>query len=581
MKLSDYVMSFIHERGIRHVFGYQGGAVTHLVDSLHKIDGLSYVQNYHEQASAFCADAYSRINRNFGVALATSGPGATNLITGIANAYFDSIPCLFLTGQVSTHAIKSKSEIRQQSFQETDIVSIVSPITKFAKTIVDPQTIRYYLEKAVFTATTERPGSVLLDLPHNVQATDINPESLDSFFDSKEYKACDRNQNSRIPDVLREIAGLLSGAKRPLVLAGGGVAALKDREIFKQMVRAFDLPVVCSLMGLGAIDHSERHYFGFIGSYGNRHSNMAIAKSDLLLVLGSRLDERQTGPRRDLFARNARVIHVDIDPDLLDHHVDTDICVCADLQSFLSDLLGLAPAEPPDNGNWINQVHLVAKELATESAHDQDYIDPNHFIRYLSTKLSKDAVVCSDVGQNMMWVAQSLDMTVDMRLLNSGGHGAMGYSLPAGIGAYCADQNRQVVCIAGDGGIQMNIQELQTIAREGLPIKIIVMNNQSLGMVRGFHEKYFDNKCYGTALGYSNPDFSKVACAFGLEYTKIESKDNFNLLDDGLKGASPHLIEVILSPESQTIPEPAPGPRGIEDQFPLIDREKLARLLSD
>lgn len=582
MKVSDYVMDFLHDNEIRHIFGYQGGSVIQLIDSLHKVKGLTYIQNYHEQASAFSADAYSRVSGNIGTAIATSGPGATNLITGIANAFFDSVPCLFITGQVSTHSIKARQEIRQQSFQETDIVSIVKPITKFAKTVVRPETIRFDLEKAFFYATSGRPGSVLIDIPHNVQSSEIEPQSLQSFHDSDEY-ATEIRRNSQVDlAVVKQVAAMLSEAKRPVVLAGGGMAAVRGTNIFKSFVHTCDLPVVCSLLGLDAIDHDDVHFCGFIGSYGNRYANFAVAKSDLLLVLGSRLDDRQTGSKKNLFASRAKIIHVDVDPHVLNLNVKETLSACCNVKLFLNQLAEEIGDKRFSNKEWLDNIHMLKAKYPSYTNHSEaEHIDPNEFMNLLSTKVANNAIVCTDVGQNMMWVAQSFSFSGYRQLVSSGGHGAMGYSLPAGIGAYFASSDKQVICIMGDGGFQMNIQELQTISREDIPVKIFVLNNSSLGMIRVFHEKYFSNKCFGSVEGFSNPDFEKIAAAYNIAYSKISTKKDFKKLDYGLNNGKPHFFEVVLSPLSQVIPEPAVPLRAVEDQYPLLDRDEFNGILNN
>ena len=578
MKLSDYVMNFLFEKKIRYIFGYLGGSVTHLIDSLHKVEGLTYVQNYHEQASSFCADAYARVSRGVGVAIATSGPGATNLITGIANAFFDSVPCLFITGQVSTHAIKTKQAIRQQGFQETDIVSIVKPITKFAETVLEPEKIRFYLEKAIFHAQSGRPGSVLIDIPHNVQAREINLQALQSFYDSDEYASEMKKYPRPDENVFKQIVAMLGEAKRPVVLAGGGMASVRGTGIFETLVHACDLPVVGSLRGLDAIGHEDEHFCGFIGSWGNRYANFAVAKSDLLLVLGSRLDERQIGEDRTLFAKGARIIHVDVDPHELNHNVRETISICCDIGSFLNALVAEIGNRRFNHKGWLDSIRRwKAKYPSYPVRANGNDINPNEFLHLLSKKVSDQAVVCSDVGQNMMWVAQSFCLSGDKQLLSSSGHGAMGYSLPAGIGAYFASPDRQIICVMGDGGFQTNLQELQTIFRERIPVKIFVMNNKSLGMIRDFQEKYFNNKCFGSVQGYTNPDFEKIAYAFNIAYTKICTRDDFDKLDRELNIKKPHLFEVVLSPTTQVIPGPAPK-RAVEDQLPLLDRGEFNRL---
>lgn len=580
MKLSDYVMNFLYDQTIKYVFGYQGSSIVHLIDSLNKVEGLTYIQNYHEQASSFSANAYSRVSGNIGVAIATSGPGATNLITGIANAFFDSVPCLFITGQVSTHAMKTKQEIRQQSFQETDIVSIAKPITKFAKTVLEPEMIRFYLEKAIYFAKSGRPGSALIDMPHNVQASEINPQTLQSFYDSDEYISEMRQNFQPDAKVVKQVVTMLAEAKRPVLLAGGGMSSVRGTGMFKTLVNTCDLPVVCSLMGLDAINHDDEHFCGFIGSYGNRYANFAVAKSDLLLVLGSRLDVQQTGNDKSLFARGAKIIHVDIDTYELNHNVCESVSVCCDVRAFLNALVEETGARIFNNKEWLNNIHAwEAKYPSYPTQNETDYIDPNEFLHVLSQKSSNNAVVCSDVGQNQMWVAQSFCLAGNKQLLTSGGHGAMGYSLPAGIGAYFASPDRQIICIMGDGGIQMNLQELQTIFREKIPAKIFVLNNSSLGMIRCYQEKYFNNKCFGSVEGFTNPDFEKLAHAFNIAYTKICTNHDFDKLDNGLTSDKPHLFEVVLSPLTQIIPEPTPR-RAVEDQFPLIDRDEFSSIFN-
>ncbi|MBP7017860.1 MAG: thiamine pyrophosphate-binding protein, partial [Smithella sp.] len=319
---------------------------------------------------------------------------------------------------------------------------------------------------------------------------------------------------------------------------------------------------------------------GFIGSYGNRYANFAVANSDLLLVLGSRLDERQTGPDKTLFARKARIIHVDVDSDELNHNICEAISVCCDVESFLKEALAAVGGRTSDHKKWLAQIHRWKVQYPSCLAHDQACgVDPNEFLHILSRKVSGKAVICADVGQNLMWVAQSFCLSGGKQLLSSSGHGAMGYSLPAGIGAHCASPNRQIICVMGDGGIQMNLQELQTVFRERIPLKIFVMNNQSLGLIRTYQEKYFNDRCYGSVHGYANPDFEKLAYAFDILYTKICTREDFDGLDRGLEIEKPHLFEVVLSPKTQVVPEPAPrGP--VEDQLPLLDRKELSRLFN-
>ena len=575
MKLSDYVMQYLYAKGVRTIFGYTGGSITHLIDSLHSVNGLVYVQNYHEQASAFCADALARVTNGLGVAMATSGPGATNLITGIANSYFDSIPCLYITGQVSTRAIKSGPEIRQQGFQETDIVSIVRPITKFAETLKDPLKIRFVLDKAIFLAISGRPGAVLVDIPHNLQTVDITPSELEGYIQSE---GCDGFAGAVNQDVFDSVLTMIRQAVRPVILVGGGMAKSYLRPMLENLAEVCDTPVVASLMGLDSIDHNNPYFCGFIGSYGNRYANLAVAYSDLLIVLGSRLDERQTGDDRASFAKHAKIIHVDIDPTELNHNIKSDLPIQCDLAYFLHAVTTNTYFTQLDHSAWRRLIHEWAQEYAQPPNNIANgCVDPNEFLTKLSHHISKNSIVTLDVGQNQMWAAQSLHINTNMRTISSSGHGAMGYALPAGIGAYFAEKGRQIVCIMGDGGIQMNIQELQTVVRENIPLKIFVLNNNSLGMIRDFHEKYFSDKCYGSVSGYANPSFERLAYAYDIPYTLIEDINSIVDLPGMLASSRPHLFEVKVAQKSSVYPCPAPR-SAVHDQLPRLSIDELTRI---
>ena len=337
MKLSDYVINFIVQEGVTHLFQFIGGAITHLIDSTYGRSDIECISVHHEQSGAFAAEAYARINGRLGVAMATSGPGALNMVTGIGSCYFDSVPCLFITGQVNTYEYKFDRPVRQIGFQETDIVSVVKPLTKYAEMVTDARRIRYHLEKAVYLARQGRPGPVLLDIPMDIQRAEINPLALTSFYDSDEYKGL---PELPLPDgrQLREVMHLMQAAKRPVVLVGGGVRIASATEELAAFVKTTSFPVVVSLMGLDALPHDNTAFFGMIGAYGNRYSNLTLANSDFLLVLGSRLDSRQTGTQPDTFARAAKKVHVDIDPAELNAKVFVDIAIQCGVKDFLTAL---------------------------------------------------------------------------------------------------------------------------------------------------------------------------------------------------------------------------------------------------
>lgn len=570
MKLSDYVVQFLFDRGVRTIFGYPGGSVSHLIDSLHTVEGMAYVQNYHEQASAFCADAYARTTGSFGVALATSGPGATNLVTGIANSYFDSTPCIFITGQVSTRAMKSRQEVRQRGFQETDIVSIVKPITKFAETLLEPNRIGVILEKAIYCATSGRPGAVLLDIPHDLQAAEIDRSQLDTYV-RPEVKF-------KVPFAcIAKVCDLLRQSSRPVLLAGGGVANNHSRALLQSLAHVCDLPVVASLRGLDAIPHDSPHFCGFIGSYGSHHANFAVANSDLLIAIGSRLDERQTGNDRTAFAKHARIIHVDIDPSELNHNIDCEVSINRDAGRFMAAIVEQFEDSPLTHKIWRQCIQQWARDYPLpHSAVPLGYLNPAEFLTELGNLLDSDALITVDVGQNQMWCAQSLRLNGRRRLLSSSGHGAMGYSLPAGIGAHYAAKEKQIVCIVGDGGLQMNIQELQTVARENIPLKIFLLNNNALGMIREYQENCFSNRCYGSVIGYANPDFHGLARAYKIPYTLATGMDSLTEVAMALRARGPHFVEVRVPQTLGVYPRPAPPPP-VEDQMPLLDRAEFRR----
>jgi acetolactate synthase-1/2/3 large subunit len=576
MKLSDYVVDSIQKQGVHHIFEMIGGAITHLLDSVHSRDDIECVSMHHEQAAAFAAEGYARTNRTLGVAMATSGPGALNLLTGIGSCYFDSVPCLFITGQVNTYEYKFDRPVRQLGFQETDIVSIVKPIVKFSEMVTDASRIRYSLEKAIYLTRHGRPGPVLLDLPTDIQRKDIVPEELESFYHSEEY----RNYEAAVPpcrveDIQKTIT-LLKEAKRPLILAGGGIQ-MSAAEEFRQFADLTGIPVVHSLLGLDALPAVHPSSVGLIGSYGNRYANIVVANCDFLLVLGSRLDTRQTGTKPASFAREAVKVHVDIEAAELNHKVVVDLAVHSDLRSFLSLLSSeINGVKLQDHTSWLSFIHDTKQKYPSgRRAGSSKFIDPNRFMEQLSAVSREGDLIVLDVGQNQMWASQSFQLKKDQRLLNAGGMGAMGFALPAAIGAAKAEPGRRVIVVTGDGGIQVNLQELHTLVAHQLPIQIYVMNNRSLGMVRQFQDMYFNGRNQSTVIGYSCPDLLKVAEAFGIPALSIDSGSlEGSRLEDLVQREGYLLIEVELDPRSDVIPKLVVN-HPVEDMSPELPREEL------
>ena len=565
MKVSDFIAEFLEKKGIKSVFELSGGMITHILDSLNQKTDITIITMHHEQAAAFAADGYARVTGLPGIALATSGPGATNLLTGIGSCYFDSTPAIFITGQVNRHELKGDRGIRQLGFQETDIVSMATPITKACFQISDPDTIPAVFEQAFKIALEGRPGPVLIDIPMDVQRIQIEPE----YFQSE------RTEHLEIDSiVLQSLIQDIKQAKRPLVLAGRGIKAGKSQNQFDNFIKQTQIPVITTLLGLDTIAYDDPQRIGFIGSYGNRWANIAFGECDLLIVLGSRLDIRQTGADTK-FIEDRKIYHVDCEKAEINNRVKGCEAIVADLNSFFINF-GKASSKfsfdfPEDWKKYINDLKKTwpdTKELTPKG------INPNIFMHSLSSQSQKAKAYLADVGSHQMWAAQSLELNKGQSFLTSGGMGAMGFSLPASIGACIALDKEPVVVLAGDGCMQLNIQELQTIVRNKLPVKIVVLNNRTLGMIRQFQDSYFESRYQSTYWGYDAPDFAKVAIAYGIEAITIENPDEITKAVEWLwkdeNATKPQLLQVMIDPHTNTYPKIAFGK-------PITEMEPFAK----
>ena len=558
MKVSDYIVEYLIFQNITDVFGYPGGMVTYFMDSLSKRqDEIKSHLTYHEQGAAFAACGYAQVSGKVGVAYATSGPGATNLITGICNAYFDSIPTLFITGQVNTFESKREKNVRQCGFQETDIVSIVKPVTKYAVKIERADDIKYQLDYAFHIALSGRKGPVLLDIPMNIFRAEIDSVNLAGYTPPVENCCFEYSE---------QLGKLLRQSKKPLILLGNGIkSSCAVDEIYK-VVEKLKIPVISTMIAVD-VATGYKYNYGFIGAYGSRTVNFLASKCDLLISVGARLDIRQVGAKRDNFAPKSKIIRVDIDPGELSYGVhDDEMHICTDIKDFGNVLSKIVVG---DYSEWINLCESIKNRL--------DGIDdklPNRLVKELGSLIPENAVITTDVGQNQVWVAQSLKLKNGQRILFSGGHGAMGYSLPAAIGACIASSKKPIVCFSGDGGIQMNIQELMAVSSERLPIKIILLNNYALGMIRHFQEMYFDKNYTQTTLsgGYAVPDFSAIASAYGIKYICCESEEDIQSIDKTIfESDEPVFIEVKIKEDTYVFPKLEFG-KPNQDQEPLLER---------
>lgn len=567
MQVSDYIVEFFVQRNITDVFGYPGGMITYFMEALDKYN--SHIQAhicYHEQGAALAACGYAQTAGVPGVAYTSSGPGATNLITGIANAFFDSIPCIFITGQVNVDDLKIIPGMRQNGFQETDIVSLVRPITKYAVQITDAARIPFELKKAYAEAMSGRKGPVLLDIPLNVQRTEIEIDEMSGYEDT-EHSIPDKEYSTIADFIIRR----LKDAKRPVLIVGAGIRQSDAVNDLRILAEKLQIPVLSSMIGVDIIPSASKYSFGFIGAYGHRWANHIVFKSDLILALGTRMDIRQTGSDRKAFAPQADMIRVDIDDaELQWTRGSKDTNICCDVKKLIQMLNYQLKNTQNNHKEWLTVCNKI-RELLRNIDGERE----NQEITNISRLLPETAIVTTDVGQNQVWVAQSFDVK-NQRILFSGGLAAMGYSLPAAIGAYYASR-KKVFCFVGDGGLQMNIQELETVARDHLPIKIFLMNNSSLGMIRHFQEMYFQGNYMQTvpSHGYSIPDFCRIAEAYGIKAVSIH--DINGSMKEDLESEKPILFNVLCRPKTYVYPKLAVN-HPLYDQDPLINRELLMKI---
>jgi acetolactate synthase-1/2/3 large subunit len=557
IKASDYIAQFLYSRGVRTVYELPGGMITHMLNSLYEFKKIRVVSVHHEQAAAFAADATGRITGVPGVAMATSGPGAINLLTGIGSCHFDSSPGVFITGQVNRHELRGGRAIRQLGFQESDIVTMAQPVTKAAWQVRDPEDLPQMLERAFDLALAGRPGPVLLDVPMDIQNTKLNVSEPPDFFRSGEPSL------SIAPAIWAELEQILSKAQRPLVLAGAGIRAGNALLPLHKFVRALGIPVVNSLLAVDVMPYDDPLRVGMIGSYANRWANHALASSDVLLVLGSRLDIRQTGNDTAFFKGDRVIVHVDCEPGEINNRIPGCIAIHSELKPFLNGALeNLSASVRPEWVTWRTEIAALRdrfddrRELSSIQG-----INPNIFMHQLSAVSKAAGAYVVDVGQHQMWAAQSIEVQADQRWLTSGGMGSMGFALPASVGAAVSLAPRPVVVIAGDGAFQCNLQELQTVVRNRLPVKIVVINNHCHGMVRQFQQSYFNEQYQSTLWGYDTPDFARVAQAFGIASGTVR---NDSEIDAGLHclwedPSAPALIEVAIDTFTNAYPKIAFG----------------------
>jgi acetolactate synthase-1/2/3 large subunit len=588
VKLSDYVAQFIVKQKVKHVFMLPGGGAMHLNDSVGNCLEIEFICNLHEQACAIAAEAYAKVTNNLGVALVTTGPGGTNAITGVVAAWQDSTPCLFLSGQVKRSDLAETKGVRQLGVQEVDIVSIVKSVTKYTVTIMDPLSIRFHLEKAVYLAKTGRPGPVWIDIPLDVQASVIDPEKLGGFNAGEIDKPHD---NAILGNKVLNFIDLLNKSERPLILAGNGIRLADAKSDFLQMIIQVKIPVLTTRLGVDLIPSDHEFYFGMPGSIASRGANFTLQNCDLLLILGARLDMALIAYSPDKLARAAKKIMVNIDNAEIQKVKEIiDLPICEDVKTFIREFLKQSGnLRSADFKNWIDKCNdwkIKYPFVLPEHHNETTGISVYAFSEVLSEELNDDSIILpGNSGNSCEIFLTAFKVKKGQRVFHNKGTGAMGFAQPAAIGACLASGVKNTICIDGDGGFQMNIQELETIRRLHLPIKFFVMNNQGYGSIRASQNAYFKRLTAADASsGLTLPDIVKVAEAYGVKAVRmIGAKNLRQQIKDILNMEGPVVCDVIVIPDeprcprvqSVQLPDGKMVSKPLEDMWPFLDREEF------
>ncbi len=550
LKGTQILLEVLKEENVDIIFGYPGGAVLDIYDQLYK-NNVHHILVRHEQGAVHAADGYARATGKVGVCLVTSGPGATNTVTGIATANMDSIPLVVFTGQVPTHLIGN------DAFQECDITGITRPCTKHNFLVRNVEDLASTIKEAFHIARSGRPGPVLVDLPKNMMVMEAEYDPANIKFRNHEvvYKPA--------PKKMANIFEMLNTAKKPLIMTGGGTILGKASEELTHLARQYAIPVTGTLMGLGSFPGTDPLWLGMLGMHGTYYANMAISHCDLLIAVGVRFDDRVTG-KIETFAPNAKIVQIDIDPSSINKNVVVDLPIIGDTKATLKDVIRfLAEHNYEQNHSerqeWLGQIGEWKEKVPLTYCSNGQVIKPQHVIETLYKLTGGDALITTEVGQNQMWTAQFFKFDKPNSFITSGGLGTMGFGMPAAIGVKCAFPEKHVVDIAGDGSIQMNIQELATAAQYNIAIKVVLLNNGYLGMVRQWQELFYEKRYSHTDMTYA-PDFVKLAESFGvagLRATKPEEVEA--VLKEGLSLNKPALMDFRVSREECVYPMVHPG----------------------
>ncbi|MFC1952554.1 thiamine pyrophosphate-binding protein [Chloroflexota bacterium] len=591
MKLSDYVFQRVAGEGVRHVFLLPGGGAMHLVDSLGRCRDIEYICSLHEQACAIAADAYSQYTNNLGVALVTTGPGGTNAITGAAGAWLDSTPCLFISGQVKRSDLIGNRGVRQMGFQEINIVSTVAHITKYAITVTDPASIRYHLEKAFYLARNGRPGPVWIDIPLDVQAAQIAETELKGFDPSEIAPLFELDS---LRQQVSETIKLINDSERPMVLVGNGVRLARALGDFQQLIEVLQIPVLTTWKAIDFLPEEHPLFIGRPGAIGQRGANFAQQNSDCILVIGARLDLGQTGYDHRNFARAATKIVVDVDATEINKmDMEIDVPICSDGGAFIRELLQQKRTiVTKDRSGWLARCREWKSSypvVLPKYWDETDGVNLYTLVDVLSDEMTAgDLLIPGSSGACAEVTMQAFRVKSGVRVFNNPGLGAMGFGVPAAIGGCVASGGKRTVCIDGDGGFQMNIQELETIKRLDLPIKFFVLNNEGYASIKATQQAYFEGRfvASGKSSGLSLPDSLKIAEAYGIQGVRIPDQSCIrDQVREVLQAEGPVICEVVISPNQITAPrlssmqkeDGSMVSKPLEDLWPFLEREEFLR----
>ena len=540
------LLECLHKVGVTDIFGYPGGAVIPIYDEIYSFEKIKHYFARHEQGAVHAADGYARVSGKVGVCLATSGPGATNLVTGIMTAHMDSIPLLAITGQVRSNLLG------RDAFQETDIVGITVPITKGNYLVQNIKDIPRIIKEAYFIASTGRPGPVLVDIPNDIQQQEISYEEFNKLFEKEvQLEGYDPTYVGH-PVQIKRALSLIKKAKKPLIIAGAGVIKSQASKELFELANKMDMPVTTTLLGLGAFPENHDLSLGMLGMHGTVPANYATDEADLVIAAGIRFDDRIAG-NPSKFCEHAKIIHIDIDPAEIDKNKKADVPIVGDLKNVLSEIN--KELEPQDHKEWTDKVKKWKKEypLAHRDV-GKDKLLPQEVLKAINDILDGDTIVVTDVGQHQMWAAQYMTYKNANSIVTSGGAGTMGFGVPAAIGAQVGARDKKVVLIVGDGGFQMTLEEIMMIRQYNLPVKIVIINNSFLGMVRQWQELFKDRR-YSFVDLECNPDFVKIADAYGIKSERLKTKaDLENKLKDLILSDEGVILDCIVEKEENVFP---------------------------